>query len=225
MDTFVVINRDQHSRDFTIISNRILRDGSISYHSRYLMTWLLSYNPKPGFKYSLELIARKINMPLSRVRSSVQELQDAGYIKLERTRNGARYGHYRWIINEIPTDEVKEETVQEHDAPAAAEIITTEQFNFEQFWNKYPKKVNHDNALKEFLKIPDVNTIFPDIMRALDIQIKSKQWREEGGRYIPSPENYLKKSSWNGVVDTACSEDEAFQNLEERLNEAQYRNI
>lgn len=214
MASFVVINRDQHSRDFTVISNRVLRDNNISYHARYLMTWLLSYNPKDNFKYTLDLIARKIDMPLTRVRSSLQELQNAGYVKLERTRNGARYGHYRWEINETPIEVANKEAAQEHDMPATAEIITTEQFNFEQFWNKYPKKVNHDAAFKEFLKVPDVNSVFPDIMRALDIQIKSKQWREENGRFIPDPENYLKKSVWNTVVVNNYSDEELADYLE-----------
>lgn len=225
MAKFVVIHRDQHTQNFTVISNHVIRDTKISYHARYLMSWLLSFNPQDEFKYTLEFISRKIDMPLSRVRTCVQELQDAGYIQLERTRNGARYGHYKWVISETPINLAKEETVQKDDIPAHAEIITTEQFNFEQFWSKYPKKVNRDKALKEFLRVPDVNTIFPDIMRALEIQIKSKQWREEGGRYIPDPDNYLKKEGWNNVIDNTQTVDEVFRQLEERLNEADYRNI
>lgn len=215
MDTFVVINRDQHSRDFTTLSNHILRDANISYHARYLMAWLLSYNARPGFKYSLELISRKIDMPLARVRTSVQELRNAGYIKFERTRNGARYGHNIWCLYETPIGSVDKETVQEDDSPATAEIITTEQFYFEQFWNKYPKKVNYDKARKAFLSVPDLTTAFPNIIRALEIQMDSDQWREENGRYIPSPDNYLKKQLWNSVVTKEYTEDEIMEMMED----------
>lgn len=213
MADFVVIDRDQHSRNFTVLSNHILRDTNISYHARYLMSWLLSYTPKQDFKYTLEMIARKTEMPLTRVRSSIQELQDAGYLELKRTRNGARYGHYMWHLYETPIKAVDSEPVQDKDIPAAAEIITTEQFNFEQFWNKYPKKVNYDKARKAFLSISNINTVFPDMMRALEVQINSNQWREEGGRYIPDPENYIKKSGWNITVNN-YSDDEMTEFME-----------
>ena len=80
---FVVLTIDEHSKNYTILSNHVLRDTSISYHARFLLAWLLSYKkPQTGFKYSEELISRKVDMPLSRVRTTLQELQAAGYLKI-----------------------------------------------------------------------------------------------------------------------------------------------
>lgn len=222
---FVVLTTDEHSKNYTILSNHVLRDTSISYHARFLLAWLLSYKkPQTGFKYSAELISRKVDMPLSRVRTTLQELQAAGYLKIERTRNGPRFGLSVWYIHETPVASVEnveviedtvEDPVQEYEAPTVTEIIIPTQLKFEQFWEKYPKKSNYDKARKEFLSISDIDTVFPQIMDALEVQIKSKQWREENGRYIPNPENYLKKASWNNIVVKKYSEEEMAQIMED----------
>ena len=185
-----------------------------------------------GYYYSIDSISHSTGLSIGKATKAIKELQDAGYLRITKSKTSGcgagrgftiTYEIYEQPLAKISSLEDKDGNVEQHvtdnsqdnqSATNSAEIITTEQFNFEQFWNKYPKKVNRDKALKEFLRVPDVNTIFPDIMRALEIQIKSKQWREEGGRYIPSPDNYLKKSGWNNVVVNKYTDEEMAKFLE-----------
>lgn len=219
---------------FTAISNEIIDNNQLSAEARLVLIKML--RNIDGYYYSVESISHSTGISIGKATRAVKELQDAGYLKISKSKttgSGAGRGFLiTYEIFEQPIARIsslgdKPDNTLHEDQPIvnSVEVITAEQFNFEQFWNKYPKKVNRDKALKEFLKIPDLNTVFPDIMRALETQIKSKQWREEGGRYIPSPENYLKKSGWNGVIDNACSEEEAFKHLEDLVNATQYSNI
>lgn len=70
---------------------------------------------------------------------------------------------------------------------------------YEQFWAAYPKKVDKKGCYKKFCKIKDLTVIFPDIMRALETQKRSKQWSEENGKYIPHPSTWINQERWNNV--------------------------
>ena len=204
------------------IDTQFIFDKRLSPEAKLVLLILLTHDD--SYEFSFEKIVSESKLSKYKVDKGLKELKENKYLQYKQEHTAGRFGKVEWIIRENPNSNQK----AKYEAPTYTEqpeIITAEQYNFEQFWNKYPKKVNHDAALREFMKIPDVNTIFPDIMRALDIQIKSKQWREEGGRYIPSPENYIKKSAWNNVIDNTLTEDEVFKHLEEMVNEINCRNI
>lgn len=220
-----IIHRSPKDKEhpFTSVSNEIIDNNKLSAEARLILIKML--RNIDGYYYSVDSISHSTGVSIGKATRAIKELQDAGYLKITKSKTSGRgsgrgfiitYEIYEHPIARISSLEDEVDNVEQHVTSTSpdnqssinsAEIITTEQFNFEQFWNKYPKKINHDKALKEFLKIPDVNTVFPDIMRALDIQIKSKQWREEGGRYIPNPENYLKKSGWNTAVSQYSDEE------------------
>jgi len=80
---------------------------------------------------------------------------------------------------------------------SAEEARKSEMFN--QFWSAYPKKVDKKGCEKKFIKIPDLEQIFPDIMTALEMQKRSKQWNEENGKYIPHPSTWINQERWNNV--------------------------
>lgn len=217
-----MIIRCEHS-DSVSIDKGLVFNKKLSAEARLLLIMILSYDD--DHRFNVEEMVKESGLTRYKIDKTLKELKENKYLQYKHISVAGRYDGVEWIIKENPYGKVKEKPHVDNDPIISGEIITTEQFNFEQFWSKYPKKVNRDKALKEFMKIPDVNTIFPDIMRALEIQINSKQWREEGGRYIPSPENYLKKEGWNNVIDNTQTVDEVFRQLEERLNEADYRNI
>ena len=65
--------------------------------------------------------------------------------------------------------------------------------DFNRFWSAYPKKMNKQDAFKAFkgVKVP-VETL----CAALERQKQSRQWREDGGKYIPYPATWLRKGGW-----------------------------
>lgn len=75
---------------------------------------------------------------------------------------------------------------------------------FDDFWYKYPKKVGKVDAIKSW------NKMKPDILLVIDAlnwQIETKQWQQEGGKYIPNPATYLNQGRW---MDEAPTEQAPF---------------
>ena len=210
---------------YTAVSNDIIDNNQLSAEARLILIKML--RNQDGYSYSVSSISRSTGISIGKTTRAIKELQDAGYLKISRSKTtgtGAGRGFLiTYEIHEVPVSacvtapiDVTDDTCAEPQAPTVTEIITPTQFKFEQFWEKYPKKSNYDKARKEFLSISDIDTVFPQIMDALEVQINSKQWTEEQGRYIPNPENYLKKQSWNNVVVKKCTEED-LQELWEAL--------
>lgn len=67
---------------------------------------------------------------------------------------------------------------------------------FERFWKAYPKKVAKGTAVKAFKKAKVDESLLQDILKALEWQRETKQWKAEGGQYIPNPATYLNGRRW-----------------------------
>lgn len=77
----------------------------------------------------------------------------------------------------------------------------TEILPFETFWAAYPKKVGKQDTIKAFKKLTDEDKV--KIMPALEKWKKSRQWNEDGGRYIKSPAAWLNGHRWEDEVTEA----------------------
>ena len=66
--------------------------------------------------------------------------------------------------------------------------------DFEIFWKAYPKKVGKKNAERAFLKLEGVS--LDALLRAVEAQKNTRQWQEDGGRYIPNPSTWLNQGRW-----------------------------
>lgn len=77
-------------------------------------------------------------------------------------------------------------------------VVCTRSINllFDKLYKNYPKRTKRDQALEEFKKIaPDERTVDAMIV-AIGIFSASDQWKEQGGRYIPSLCNFLRDRQW-----------------------------
>jgi len=72
---------------------------------------------------------------------------------------------------------------------------------FEDFWIKYPRKVNRTEAIQAWNKanIPSMEFI----LNAIDRQKQSEQWNADGGKYIPYPSSWLNKERWHDELPIA----------------------
>lgn len=75
--------------------------------------------------------------------------------------------------------------------------------NFKSFLSLYPeKRIDNDlsNLYQVFMEyVPDQET-WQKIETALPIQVNSKDWHNENGKYIPLASNYLKNRKWDEVI-------------------------
>lgn len=94
---------------------------------------------------------------------------------------------------------------------------TREARSFEQFWDMYPRKKSKGDAEKAWKKISPSHDLFDTIMRALQVQVKSADWKKDGGQFIPYPATWLNRRGWEDdpgppVVDTIHRIDDKFKN-------------
>ncbi len=89
---------------------------------------------------------------------------------------------------------------------------------FKEFWDAYPKckrKVDYDGCEKAFIKIKDLENIFPDIMASLELW--KKDWSKENFEYVPTTHKWITKKYWE-VKDMRTE-------LQQRIDEATEQNI
>ena len=89
----------------------------------------------------------------------------------------------------------REETVPPLSAPrgdkAAADAL------FDRFWAAYPRKDDKKNARRAFLRLKPDERLLALLLSALDRHKRSRQWTDEGGRYIPLAATWLNGERWN----------------------------
>ena len=65
---------------------------------------------------------------------------------------------------------------------------------FEEFWNRYPKKVGKTLAHQAWKK-ERVNV--DEVLETLKWQIQSEQWNKQSGQFIPNPTTYINQGRWH----------------------------
>lgn len=95
--------------------------------------------------------------------------------------------------------ETKEQIYTERDDPGSADLVDAVDLQFRQFWEIYPKKVREKSAFQAFKEAVTDHETFDRVMSALKAQLETTfAGREQ--KYIPYPENWLKKQSWNDQI-------------------------
>jgi hypothetical protein len=67
--------------------------------------------------------------------------------------------------------------------------------DFEIFFSHYPVEIAKDAALDAWRKLPQGASLL-DILDSLDAWKLSKQWKDQGGRYIPRAAKWLLEEHW-----------------------------
>jgi hypothetical protein len=65
---------------------------------------------------------------------------------------------------------------------------------FQEFWEAYPKKVNREGAARAWLSLCGTEiteSTIGEVFAGLERYKQSKQWGENGGKYIESPQTFL----------------------------------
>jgi len=102
----VYIFRLNPSSNYTKLGNQIFQDVRLSWEALGLLAYLLHL--PPNFKIKLYNVSTlRISRHYS-TRSALRELEKAGYVKIERTRDEkGRFGKTHWFVSEIPKFELK----------------------------------------------------------------------------------------------------------------------
>lgn len=116
----------------------------------------------------------------------------------------------------------KHTDIDKHISRVVSPEIAEKEAMFEEFWKAYPqcfRKTNKKGSRVKFLAIKNLKEIFPDIMRSLELQKRSEQWREKDGKYIPMPTTWINEERWN-IQDTRTERQVAADNiLQDRIGD------
>jgi len=78
--------------------------------------------------------------------------------------------------------------------------LESEKFNI--FWEEYPRKIARKTAESYWMKANIDEKLFEKIMKSLEAQKKSRQWKSENGKYIPHPATWINQERWNDEIQS-----------------------
>lgn len=87
-------------RGWTKIPNAIRHDENLTSDAKVVIEELLSVSG--DFNISMKGIAKATHLSESKVKRAVDLLQDTGYLKIVKIRNGKYFGGYKWLISDVP---------------------------------------------------------------------------------------------------------------------------
>lgn len=84
---------------------------------------------------------------------------------------------------------------------------------FFEFWELYPKKQAKKTALKSYMKVFKENKKLShkELISAVKKQMNSKQWKKDGGEFIPMPATWINQERWK-------DSDESYNEYKDRDN-------
>lgn len=85
---------------------------------------------------------------------------------------------------------------------------------FDEFWSEYPKKVGKDDARKAWKKRKVDRELADRMIAAVRSQRDSKQWRRDGGQYVPNPSTWINQGRWQDEVAEAPSAHSGFAKVD-----------
>ena len=143
-----------------------------------------------------------------------QKALKQGTLESSVTKNNAS-------VTECVTDSNESKSKSKSKSKELDNIIISPRENlFEMFWAAYPqcfRKANKKGCKAKFIKIKDLENIFPDIMNSLEMQKRSKQWNEQDGQFIPAPLTWINQERWTVTDDRT--------ELQQKIDEATEQNI
>jgi len=71
---------------------------------------------------------------------------------------------------------------------------------FAEFWSAYPKKRSKGQAERTWIKIHPDEKIRSVIAEALVLAKRSRDWKREGGQFIPYPATWLNARGWEDEI-------------------------
>jgi hypothetical protein len=83
--------------NFTVVTNSVLKDDALSFKAIGLYTYLVGLHP--DIHPSINYLAAKHKDGKASIESAVNELVDAGWLKIEQPRDGGKFGCYVWVLS------------------------------------------------------------------------------------------------------------------------------
>lgn len=192
-------------RDFTVIPNTWIRNSSLSPSANYLLIYLMTH--EVGYEITFGQMQRETGLGIKGIRTALKELQDKGWLEMERTkRPNGQLGPYRYILTEatVPkgtvvagtvaqgTDIKKNNNLEEQSKETKAHLEEM----FTEFWNAYPRKLDKAKAFRAF-KSALKRAKFEDILAGVIAYRNDPKRNPDFTKY---PATWLNNDSWENAA-------------------------
>lgn len=242
---------NEQQRDFkgVWITREVWLDKRLNALEKVILAEIDSLDGENGCFASNQYIAEFCQCSLTKVSTAISKLIELGYIYTESFDGRTRILKSRLSKNERQTFKNCEADIQylkdnnkdyqekglsfNPQTPNGGETAKNARHSlFEQFWDKYPRKVDKKGTERVFARIKGIDELMPKILDALEKQKHSEQWNKDGGQYIPHPKTWLNQERWNDqnaaprigsfgyYSNSSFDPEEAFQNALERSRRA-----
>ncbi len=88
-------------------------------------------------------------------------------------------------------------------SPTGGTPTDAQERRFAEFWSAYPKKVGKKAALNSWYKLKPDGALFDRIIQAVVNAKESKEWKKDGGSFIPHPTTWLNQGRWDDELTPA----------------------
>ena len=115
------------------------------------------------------------------------------------SKSGSKKGKEKESEYEIEIEseyEIETENEIECDSLYSAPVCQAQDL-FLSFWEQYPNKLDREEALAEWQQVATDETVANQILDGLKAWKKTAQWKQDGGRFVPTAANFLKRGYWN----------------------------
>lgn len=167
--------------------------------------------PPPEYEGTLGIVASFVFPQLER--------------RIQKQKEGYEYAQKRWIKEETqvtpnsdpmgthrqPNTQDKTKTRHRQDKDIRQDIDTSTpnppkgvdaaDERFRAFWSEYPKKTGKGAAEKAFQKIKPSEDLLQSMLKAIENQKQSDQWRRDNGQFIPLPATWLNQKRWEDETE------------------------
>lgn len=202
---------------YGLVFKRVMKDRNISIEAKALYSYLSAYAGADESSFpSVELIKHELNIGKQRYQRARRELENAGYLQVDRKQNGNIYGsnlytlfHNPRQVDIRPVDSQPVEIQSVDSQPTTNNSITNNNITsnsktinnsatdvtrerFEEWWKLYDKKLDKKKAFSLFksaLKKHDFETIMNGTKEYLKT-ITDKQYQKYPKTFL-SQESYL----------------------------------
>ena len=163
----MAVFRVDKSRDYTVLSNYVFRDRTLSAKAKGLLAEMLSL--PENWDYTLKGLATLFSDGIDSIRQGIRELEEHGYVVRERKRDArGRLGGMEYVIYETPhtvvenTSEVSVpvSAFPEKDIPATE--IPTEDLSAEEMATQYNTNISRTNISSMYESNPYQSNCAPD---------------------------------------------------------------
>lgn len=184
----MAIIRAKRDKNFSIFDNKLLRDSEISFKARGLLTYMLSMPDNWKF-YVSELATHSKKEGESAIRSAIEELEKAGYMKRVRQRGEkGRFSSVDWYVYDEPKfsphsdfphvdkPHVEEPQVDNRPLPRTNSIKNLKKEEL----NKIDRQIDSVAVIRDFVDFWETNLGFMAPLIQEDFLYEYQDWREKG---------------------------------------------